>query len=175
MIKFRFLFATLLFAMFLLFINGTATAGGFYITGSGSAYQTPDSVGPGWLLEVGVGYRIIKYVATQVEVGWGHYIVELSSDDRRAVNFIPITPAVVVDILPDKIIDPFVTTGVVWTWRHMADRGWDNDLGFKVGGGLRMYFIPNFGITVQGGYYFPKIDDLSAGAWTYGLNFGFNF
>ena len=66
----------------------------FYFIGSGSIFQTNNSAGPGWQVNVGAGYQIIKYVAVQSTVGYANWYLEYDDETYR-VDTIPVNAAAV--------------------------------------------------------------------------------
>ena len=154
----------------ILLLCSTAHAG-WFLSLRGSAIQTPDSVGTGYMVSLGVGYRFSAYLAATTEVGWASYAVESGGETLR-VNQVPVTETLTVDLLPGQPVDPFVEGGVGGYGTKIEGESWDYSFGLHGGGGLRIRLGSVFGVNLHGRYTIPDVSETDEGAWSYGVDFG---
>lgn len=167
--KLRYLFT--LFALSLIGVAVPANAG-FYLSGGASVYQTTDSDGTGWIGSIGGGYGFNPYLLLGASVGYGNYYIRDDDGRRLRVDVVPTTIAVTGQY-PTQYITPYLSVGPTWTWIGVEDREWVDYWGAGATAGLRIH-LGVLGLTPYAGYSFYDLGDLSKGAFTYGLSFGFS-
>ena len=155
-----------------------AFAQGWFITVSGSGYTAPDSVGTGYMVSLGAGYRFNPYLAVLAGVGWAQYTIEVETEDgdteNRDVYEIPISAGVRVDLVPDAAVDPFVEAGPEAYLTKVEDEDWTNTWGAYAKGGVRFRIGSVGAIELWVRYSLADFEDTEQYRLTYGLGGSFS-
>jgi len=157
----------------LLGFTGTSFAQGWFITIGGAGYTALDSVGTGYMVSLGGGYRFNPYLAALASVGWAQYMIEVETedDDTETVNVyeIPISAGLRADLMPDKVVDPFVELGPEFYLTKVEDEDWTNSWGAYAKGGLRFRIGSLGAVEVWVRYSLSDFEDTEQYRLTYGL------
>jgi hypothetical protein len=148
---------------------------GVYVTGSGSVYQTTDSITPGWQAELGVGYTLTSFLAVEGTAGYANYYVEDAVRRRLRVDAVPVDASVIFFYsLP--VVRPFLGLGPTWTWQHVGGRkNWSSYAGAHADVGVGISLGDLVSLTPQVGYRAYDWGNFRRGAWYYGVNIGLSF
>jgi len=150
---------------------------GWYVRVSGSGYSTPDSVGTGYMVSIGGGYRFNQYFAAGAGVGFAQYVIEVEDEEGNAEDLnvyeIPAYIGARVYILPDSAVCPFVEAGPAAYFVKVEGEDWTNSWGAYLEGGVRFRVGRYGGVDLWVRYSVPDVEDTEQYRITYGLGGSF--